>query len=142
MKSMLSTYNKAFIIEIDNVGSKQLQLTRIALRGSAEMLMGKNTMMRKCIRQYAEENPGTPAAQLEDCCRGNVGFVFTQGSLADVRETLESNSRPAPAKVGAIAPVKVVVPKGPTGCVVWNDYCVQHLTTLIAHILTLFFRQM
>ena len=117
MKSLLSTYSKAFVIEIDNVGSKQLQLTRIALRGEAEILMGKNTMMRKVIRQHAEENPGTPTAQLEECCRGNVGFVFTAKSLAHVRETLESNTRPAPAKVGAIAPSNVIVPKGPTGCV-------------------------
>merc|ERR1712174_186635 len=29
---------------------------------------------------------------------------------------LESNVRPAPARVGAIAPINVVVPKGPTGC--------------------------
>merc|ERR1712106_958407 len=29
---------------------------------------------------------------------------------------LESNVRPAPAKVGSIAPIDVVVPKGPTGC--------------------------
>merc|ERR1712174_124194 len=29
---------------------------------------------------------------------------------------LESNVRPAPARVGSIAPISVVVPKGPTGC--------------------------
>merc|ERR1712038_2128989 len=47
---------------------------------------------------------------------GNIGFVFTNGDLGDIREILESNTRPAPAKVGAIAPIDVVVPKGPTGC--------------------------
>ena len=78
--------------------------------------MGKNTMMRKCIREYAEENEGTPIAQLEELCRGNVGFVFTNGDLGEVREALESNVRPAPAKVGGIAPSDVIIPKGPTGC--------------------------
>ena len=78
--------------------------------------MGKNTMMRKCIREYAEENPGTPVAQLENCCKGNVGFVFTNADLGEVRAELESNVRPAPARVGAVAPIDVVVPKGPTGC--------------------------
>ena len=116
MKSMLAEYSKAFVVEIDNVGSKQLQMTRQGLRGKAEILMGKNTMMRKVIREFVEENPGTPAAQLEECCRGNVGFVFCGGSLADVRDVVESNTRPAPAKVGSVAPCKVVVPKGPTGC--------------------------
>lgn len=116
MKSMLSEYSRAFIVDIDNVGSLQLQTTRSALRGKAELLFGKNTMMRKVIREYVEENPGTPVEKLEDVCRGNVGFVFTNGDLGAVREVLESNTRPAPARVGAVAPNKVVVPKGPTGC--------------------------
>lgn len=116
LKEMLGTYNKAFIVGVDNVGSHQLQTTRIGLRGKAEILMGKNTMMRKCMREYVENNPGTPVEKLIECCRGNVGFVFTNGDLGEVREVLESNTRPAPAKVGAIAPCKVIVPKGPTGC--------------------------
>mmetsp|Transcript_23192 Transcript_23192/g.47183 ORF Transcript_23192/g.47183 Transcript_23192/m.47183 type:complete len:322 (+) Transcript_23192:101-1066(+) len=116
MKSLMSTYSKCFIVEIDNVGSMQLQQTRIELRGRAEVLMGKNTMMRKCIREYIEENPGSPVEQLEEQCRGNVGFVFTNGDLGEIRQVLESNVRPAPARVGAVAPCDVIVPKGPTGC--------------------------
>jgi large subunit ribosomal protein LP0 len=116
MKELMTAYPKLFVVEINNVGSKQIQETRIALRGTAEILMGKNTMMRKCIREYAEENPDTPMAQLEECCRGNVGFVFTNGDLGEVRKVLESNIRPAPAKVGAVAPSDVIIPAGPTGC--------------------------
>jgi len=115
-KNLLGSYSKSFVVGVDNVGSNQLQLTRKALRGKAEVLMGKNTMMRKCIREYCEENEGSPVAQLEELCRGNVGFVFTNGDLGEVREVLESNVRPAPARVGAVAPVDVIVPKGPTGC--------------------------
>lgn len=116
MKDLLTNYSKAFIVEVDNVGSAQLQNTRKALRGDAEILMGKNTMMRKVIREFVEANPGTPIAQLEDVCRGNVGFVFTNGDLAGIRESLESNVRPAPARVGSVAPIDVIVPKGGTGC--------------------------
>lgn len=115
-KNLLSTYSKLFIVEIDNVGSKQLQDTRKTLRGKAEVLMGKNTMMRKCLKEYVEENPESPVEQLIECCRGNVGFVFTNGDLGDIREVLENNTRPAPAKVGTSAPNDVLVPKGPTGC--------------------------
>jgi len=115
-KDLLSTYNKAFIVDIDNVGSRQLQVTRKELRGKAEVLMGKNTMMRKCIKEYVETNPGTPVEKLIEVCRGNIGFVFTNEDLGELRNTLESNTRPAPAKVGSFAPADVVVPKGPTGC--------------------------
>lgn len=116
MKELMSTYTKLFVVEIDNVGSMQLQQTRMALRGTAEILMGKNTMMRKCIREYVEENPDSPVGQLEGCCRGNVGFVFTNGDLGEIRKLLESNVRPAPARVGITAPIDVIVEKGPTGC--------------------------
>jgi len=116
MKSLLSAYGKAFIVEVDNVGSQQLQLTRQGLRGKAEILMGKNTMMRKCIKEYARDHPESPVSQLQGICKGNIGFVFTNADLGDVRESLESNVRPAPARVGSIAPIDVVVPKGPTGC--------------------------
>lgn len=115
-KNLLSTYSKLFVVEIDNVGSKQLQDTRKVLRGRAEVLMGKNTMMRKCLKSYVDENPESPVEQLIECCRGNVGFVFTNNDLGEIREVLESNTRPAPAKVGSSAPCDVIVPKGGTGC--------------------------
>jgi large subunit ribosomal protein LP0 len=116
LTSLLGTYSKCFIVDVDNVGSKQLADTRKTLRGKAEVLMGKNTMMRKCMKEYVENNPGSPVEKLIDCCRGNVGFVFTTGDLGEIREVLESNTRPAPAKVGTMAPVDVIVPKGGTGC--------------------------
>jgi len=116
MKELLGTYSKAFIVGVDNVGSMQLQVTRKELRGKAEVLMGKNTMMRKIIKEYCDENPGSPVDKLTPMCKGNIGFVFTAGDLSDVRATLEGNTRPAPARVGSVAPSDVVVPKGPTGC--------------------------
>lgn len=116
MKEMLSTYTKCFVVEVDNVGSNQLQKTRIGLRGKGEILMGKNTMMRKILKEFVEENPDAPQEALIEVLRGNVGFVFTNGDLGDVRNVLEENVRPAPARVGATAPSNVIVPKGPTGC--------------------------
>ena len=35
-------YKQAFIVSCDNVGSRQMQQIRVALRGSAVVLMGKN----------------------------------------------------------------------------------------------------
>jgi len=116
MKEMLSTYTKCFIVEVDNVGSNQLQKTRIGLRGKGEILMGKNTMMRKVLKEFIEENPDAPQEALIDALRGNVGFVWTNGDLGEIRSILEENVRPAPARVGSIAPCNVIVPKGPTGC--------------------------
>jgi len=49
------------------------------------------------------------------CIRGNVGFVFTNGDLSEVREKLLSNKVRAPAKPGALAPSDVIIPAMNTG---------------------------
>ncbi len=56
MQNFLEDYPKLFIVGVDNVGSKQMQEIRMAMRGRAELLMGKNTMMRKAIRGQTQKN--------------------------------------------------------------------------------------
>ena len=55
MKGHMSNYSKMFIVEVDNVGSKQIQQTRVALRGKAEILMGKVREERPCRIGNAQE---------------------------------------------------------------------------------------
>lgn len=109
----LDEYPKCFIVGADNVGSKQMQQIRIGLRGTAAVLMGKNTMMRKAIKGHVENNPALE--KLLPYIRGNVGFVFTNGELTEVREKLLENKVQAPAKPGALAPKDVILPAQNTG---------------------------
>jgi len=111
--NLLDEYPKFFIVGADNVGSNQMQQIRIALRGSAEVLMGKNTMMRKAIRGHLDSNPALEKVlpHIVD----NIGFVFTKGDLVEVRDKLLSNKKPASAKAGALAPIDVFVPAMNTG---------------------------
>lgn len=113
MIQMLDEYPKCFIVGADNVGSKQFQSIRIALRGDAVVLMGKNTMMRKAIRGHLENNPGLE--KLLPHIKGNIGLVFTKLDLSDVRDKLVNNKVAAPAKAGAIAPLDVILPAQNTG---------------------------
>jgi large subunit ribosomal protein LP0 len=46
---------------------------------------------------------------------GNVGFVFTNKDLKEIREKILQNRVAAPARAGAIAPDDVFVPAGNTG---------------------------
>lgn len=46
---------------------------------------------------------------------GNVGFIFTNGDLKDIRTKILANRVAAPARAGAIAPADVYVPAGNTG---------------------------
>ena len=58
LENLLGEYNKVFIVSVDNVGSQQMQITRQQMRGTAEILMGKNTMVRKVFSSFLEKNPG------------------------------------------------------------------------------------
>lgn len=110
---LLDEFPKCFIVGADNVGSRQMQSIRMSLRGSAVVLMGKNTMMRKAIRGHLEENQNLE--KLLPHIRGNVGFVFTKGDLVEVRDKLMESKVRAPARAGAIAPLEVIIPAQNTG---------------------------
>merc|ERR1712080_372101 len=112
LTTLLDEYPKCFIVGADNVGSKQMQEIRIALRGQAVVMMGKNTMMRKAIRGHLETNPDLE--RLLPHIKQNVGFVFTNKELLHVRDLLLANKVKAP-KAGANAPIDVVIPAQNTG---------------------------
>jgi len=76
-------------------------------------LMGKNTIIRKVFRERAEKNPALEG--LMPYVFGNIGFVFTNGDLNQLRQLVTANKVPAGAKSGVIAPIDVVIPPGPTG---------------------------
>jgi len=46
LKGLLEEFRSIFIVTVDNVSSQQMHEIRIALRGQAVILMGKNTMVR------------------------------------------------------------------------------------------------
>jgi len=113
LNDCLDNYKSMLVIGIDFVGSKQMATLRIGLRGRAVVLMGKNTIMRKIIRERAAEKPELES--LLPLIKGNVGFVFCNDDLAGIRKEVIQEKIPAGAKTGAIAPVDVVIPPGPTG---------------------------
>jgi large subunit ribosomal protein LP0 len=110
---LIQTFSKFFLVSVDNVGSKQMQQIRIALRGQGEILMGKNTMMRKAIRGKVNEYPDLE--KILPHLVGNVGFIFTDKDMNEVRKVILDNKKEAPARAGAIAPLDVFVPGGNTG---------------------------
>lgn len=46
---------------------------------------------------------------------GNVGMIFSNGDLTEVKAILDKQAREAPAKPGMIAPQDVTIQPGPTG---------------------------
>jgi len=114
LTSLLNKYNKIMLVTCDNIGSTHMQRIRRSLRGKAELLMGKNTMMRKAIRLAIEKNDNNKWELLLPHVTYNVGFIFTNSDLADIRTLVAASKVPAPAKVGGLAPNSVTIPKGMT----------------------------
>lgn len=114
-KEALTTYKNILTVGVDNVGSNQMQKVRIALRGKALVLMGKNTLIRKILNDLIVGEKQTQYETLLPLVVGNMGFVFTNESLSEVRKMILENKVPAAAKSGTFAPVDVYIPPGPTG---------------------------
>lgn len=108
----LNEYKSILIVEVDFVGSNQMQQVRQSLRGEAVILMGKNTVIRRVFHELMEEKPYL--ADIMPLIRGNIGFVFTNKDLNAVRKVILANKVPAQAKIGIIAPCDVQIPAGPT----------------------------
>ena len=98
---------------VDNVGSNQMHQIRQSLRGDAVILCGKNTMIRRAIRGFINEFPDYE--RLLPYVKGNIGFVFTNKDLKEVREKITANRVAAPARAGAVAPLDVFIPASNTG---------------------------
>lgn len=113
LKELLAKYSSIFLVNVDNVGSNQMHQIRGALRGKGVVLMGKNTMVRRALRSILAENP--QYERLLPYVKGNIGFVFTDEDLKEIREIIVANKVAAPARAGAFAPKDVTVPAGNTG---------------------------
>ncbi|XP_027365191.1 60S acidic ribosomal protein P0 isoform X1 [Abrus precatorius] len=112
---LLDDYTQILVVNADNVGSNQLQNIRKGLRGDSIVLMGKNTMMKRSVRMHAEKTGNDVYLSLIPLLVGNVGLIFTKGDLKEVSEEVAKYKVGAPARVGLVAPIDVVVPPGNTG---------------------------
>jgi len=124
MNKLLDTYSQCITVGVNNVGSKTIANRRKELRKEgAQILMGKNTIMRKVLRmrveKYEESNPkiAQNAEKMLEMIQGNTGLIFVPATMdvAKLRTKLIEDKVQSPAKSGVVAPTDVVVPPGPTG---------------------------
>jgi large subunit ribosomal protein LP0 len=115
LESAMRNHSKFLLVNADNVASLQFAQIRATLRGKATIVMGKNTMMKKCIKGVLEDLP--EYEKVMPLLVQNVGFVFTNNDLKEIRDEVLANKVAAPARAGAIVPpgVDVIVPAQNTG---------------------------
>jgi len=106
----------ALMVNIDYVSSKQMSNIRVELRGKAEVLMGKNTLIRKGLSIGHERHPEAGLDKISAILKGNLGFIFAANcELDDIRAVLEKHRRVSGAKSGDYSMVDLSLPSGPTG---------------------------
>ena len=88
LEDCLNKYPRAFLVDADFVGSKQISDIRIALRGRAELVFGKNTMIRRCIRNLTADGAHPEWECIIPIMVGNLGFIFTDGELQDIDKVI------------------------------------------------------
>mmetsp|Transcript_17089 Transcript_17089/g.29632 ORF Transcript_17089/g.29632 Transcript_17089/m.29632 type:complete len:323 (+) Transcript_17089:97-1065(+) len=114
VQNLLDEYTQILIVTADNVGAHHLSTVRKKLRPfGAVVLMGKNTLIRKAIRDHLAANEKIEA--LLPHVRGNIGFILCKGHIKEVLEIVETERVAAPAKAGSISPLDVTIPAGNTG---------------------------
>jgi len=106
---LLEAFPRAVLVTVDNIGSHHMQKIRLSLRGRAVLILGKNTLMRKAIKDQLSKHPEWES--LLPVIKGNIGFVFTKENLTGLQEKLLESRVPAQAKAGIVAPQGVLIPK-------------------------------
>jgi len=119
---LMEKYTKVISFSMNLVGSRQLAIIRQKLRGRAEFLFGKNTMLRKVLRNKCAQEEADQPEKAEKLIKllvlieGNVGLLFHNEDIKAMRDEVEGETLPCAAKVGIDAPCDVMVKAGPTGC--------------------------
>jgi len=113
LENAIRNHSKFLLVNGDNVSSKQFAEIRIALRGKAIVVFGKNTMMKKCITNLLGEFPDYE--RVLPYLHQNVGFIFTNDDLSEIRDKVLEYKVGAPARQGALSPIDVIVPAQNTG---------------------------
>lgn len=99
------------LVNVEGVGAKQLSGIRESLRGSATMIMARNTLMIRAIEAAKKKG----IKHLIEHVKGPVAFMFSNQDPFVLTKFLGENTAAAPAKGGQIAPKDIIVPAMNTG---------------------------
>ncbi|OIR57276.1 MAG: 60S acidic ribosomal protein P0 [Amphiamblys sp. WSBS2006] len=104
---------KIIFTNIDHVQSIQMHQVRQDVRGHGEIVMGKNTMIKKALREVIGDIP--ELEKIMPKIKGNICLVLTNGDLCALKKALTKDTIKTRAKIGFVAQKDISVPPMPTG---------------------------
>ena len=112
LKKRISAAKVVAVVNLQNLPSKHFNKIRAKVRGQAEILMSRATLLRRAL------SAANPAAykELEPFLSktGSVAIMLTGTDPFKMAKVLRQNKSKAPAKAGAVAASDLVVPAGET----------------------------
>jgi len=111
--ALMRGYNVIAVAELEKVRSFQIQEIRKRLRGMVEILVAKNTLVRKASELLEKDR--TNLTKFSESLAGSRVLLFTNMNPYELIILLNKNRVRVPAKVGDIATGEIVVPAGNTG---------------------------
>ncbi len=99
------------LVNVEGVGAKQLSGIRESLRGSATMMMARNTLMIRSLEAAKKKG----IKDLIEHVAGPVAFMFSNTDPFILTKFLSENKAAAPAKGGQTAQKDIIVPAMNTG---------------------------
>ena len=110
---LLNKYSVIAVADLQKVRSSQIQEIRKKLRGKAELIVAKNTILRKAAEKAAGQKE--KVNQFADSLTGSKVLIFTQMNPFELIIFLNKNKVRVPAKGGDIATGDIMIPGGNTG---------------------------
>ena len=113
LQELLKKYSVVAVADLQKVRSSQIQEIRKKLRGKAELIVAKNTILRKVSEQLSSEK--TNVDKFANSLSGSKVLIFTQMNPYELILFLNKNKVRVPAKGGDVATGEIMIPAGNTG---------------------------
>jgi len=107
---LIDRYDSVGVVDVEGIPSRQLQAMRADLHGSAELRMGRNSLIRRAL-----EEVDAGVETLVDVVSGQVGLIGTNDNPFTLYRRLEGSKTAAPINAGEVAPNDVTIEAGDTG---------------------------
>lgn len=113
LTSLLGKYSVIAVADLQKVRSSQIQEIRKKLRGKADLVVAKNTILRKVAQITATEKQNID--KFADSLTGSQVLIFTQLNPFELIIFLNKNKVRVQAKGGDVSSNDIVVSAGNTG---------------------------
>jgi large subunit ribosomal protein L10 len=113
LTKLLKKYPVIAVADLQKVRSSQIQEIRKKLRGKADLIVAKNTILKKAAEKTAEEKKNVD--KFAESLTGSKVLIFTQMNPFELIIFLNKNKVRVPAKGGDVATGEIMIPAGNTG---------------------------